>query len=584
MRFRLFTTITAAACLVAASVAGGETPPQGNETQEQRNARMAWWREAKFGLFIHWGIYAVPAGSYQGKQISGIGEWIQRTAEIPVATYRDYAKQFNPVNYHPESWADLAVEAGMRYVVITAKHHDGFALYPSEVTNWDVADATPYQRDLLTPLAEAVRRRGLKFGLYYSQAQDWVHPGGAKAGLKEGDGWDPAHCGNFDNYLSQIAVPQVREILSRFQPDVLWWDTPVWMNDARAAQFQPLLAACPTIIQNDRLGGNQRGDLTTPEQTIPSQGYPGRDWETCMTINDTWGFKQTDQNWKSPQTLVANLVDIASKGGNYLLNIGPDASGTIPAESVERLRQVGRWLKAHGESIYGSQASPLRKFHWGRCTRKSEGTNTVLYLHVLNWPADGQLLLPGIQGEVLSSVILGQTTPIPTQACDGGIQLTVPNSPTDSLCPTIKLVLRDTPSFDLQTITPDSDGVLRLLPSDSTLTGSAIRAKDHDGQSTLCYWVNPKDTAAWTCRPGHEGKYLLRIEASTPESGAVLMVQGPGKLACTVPQTGNYGSYQSIDVGELNLAKGQPVALSLVPVPDGWKPVNVRKVELIPLP
>lgn len=584
MRSRFFTIILAASTWVASPLCGEEAGPYTNESAQQRDNRMAWWREAKFGMFIHWGVYAVPAGTYQDAEVPGIGEWILRNAQIPVATYRQFASRFNPVHYQPETWADLARDAGMRYVVITAKHHDGFALFPSDASDWDVADATPWKQDLIAPLANAVRQRGLKFGLYYSQAQDWIHPGGAKAGFNEGEGWDPAHQGNFDRYLDQIAVPQVREILTRYQPDVLWWDTPVWMNDSRAAKFLPLLSLKPGIILNDRLGGSVHGDLTTPEQTIPSNGHPGRDWETCMTLNDTWGFKTSDKNWKSTQTLVTNLVDIASKGGNYLLNIGPDASGSIPQESIDRLREVGLWLKSHGESIYGTQASPLRKFDWGRCTRKSENSDTILYLHVLHWPQDGKLQVPGVQGELSSASWLASPSPVAAETADGGILLNIEGTAPDPLCPTLKLTFRGTPQFDTTTVTPDPDGVLRLLPPDSKLDGASIRAKDHDGLSTLCYWVNPKDTASWTFRPGHEGKYLLRIEASTPNQGAVLMVQGPGKLAYAVPQTGNYGTYQSTDVGELTLTKGQPVSVSLVPVPDAWQPVNIRKVELIPQP
>jgi alpha-L-fucosidase len=237
---------------------------------------MAWWRQAKFGMFIHWGIYAVPAGTYKGKKIRGVGEWIMLRGSIPVADYQAYAKQFNPVKYDPDAWAKLAEEAGMRYMVITAKHHDGFALFPSKASKWNVVDATPYGKDLIGPLAKAARAHGLKFGLYYSQAQDWNNPGGAKWGMKEGQGWDPAHKGSFDTYLKNVAVPQVREILTAYQPDVLWWDTPTWMNSKRAKPLSALLSLRPGIITNNRLGGGYRGDTDTPEQKIPATGLKGR--------------------------------------------------------------------------------------------------------------------------------------------------------------------------------------------------------------------------------------------------------------------------------------------------------------------
>ncbi len=332
-----------------------------NETSEQRDARMQWWRKARFGMFIHWGVYAVPAGTYKGEQIAGIGEWIMRRAETPVAEYKAFAKQFNPVHYDPDAWAALAERAGMKYIVITSKHHDGFALFPSEATDWDVVDATPYGKDLIGPLAEAARRHGLRFGLYYSQAQDWNHPGGAKAGLKEGEGWDDAHKGSFDAYLKSIAYPQVKEILTRYQPDILWWDTPVWMNQERADLLRPLLRLQPAIITNNRLGGGYRGDTDTPEQHIPATGIPGRDWEVCMTMNNTWGYKSYDNNWKSVEDLIHKLVDIASKGGNFLLNVGPKPDGTIPQASITRLEAVGKWMAINGESIYDTTASAFAK-------------------------------------------------------------------------------------------------------------------------------------------------------------------------------------------------------------------------------
>jgi alpha-L-fucosidase len=362
------------------------------ESREERHARMLWWREARFGMFIHWGVYSVPAGTYKGKRFEHIGEWIMLDAKIPVAEYRGYAKQFNPVKYDPDLWAQLAKDAGMKYMVITSKHHDGFALFPSDATDWDIADASPYGKDLIGPLAKAARGQGLKFGLYYSQAQDWVHPGGAKAhGYKPDKGWDPAHNDDFDQYLDKIAVPQVREILSRYQPDILWWDTPVGMNAKRAEKLAGLLELLPGIVTNDRLcRPDYPGDFGTPEQKIPDTGLD-RDWETCMTMNKTWGYKSWDHNWKSTELLIRNLVDIASKGGNYLLNIGPKSDGTIPEESITRLREIGQWMNINGEAIHATVASPTERPSWGRITTKPGDNSTTLYLHVFDWPSDGTL-------------------------------------------------------------------------------------------------------------------------------------------------------------------------------------------------
>ncbi|MCX6905698.1 MAG: alpha-L-fucosidase [Verrucomicrobia bacterium] len=347
--------ILMAGLIVAASMAGylplqAQPAPAAAsptvETKEQRDARMGWWREAKFGLFVHWGVYSVPAGYYHDQPVAGIGEWIMNRGKIPCAEYQAFAKQFNPVKFNAAEWVKIAKDAGMKYIVITSKHHDGFAMFCSKASKWNICDASPYGRDPLKDLAEACRKEGLKLGLgfYYSQAQDWNNGGSAARGK-----WDPAQEPDMDDYIDKTAVPQVREILTNYGrdiPAVLWWDTPRDMNPERAAKLAKVVKELrPDIITNNRLGGGFSGDTETPEQRIPPAGYPGRDWETCMTMNGTWGFKRDDNNWKSTETLIRNLCDIASKGGNYLLNVGPTSEGLIPQPSVERLREVGAWMK-----------------------------------------------------------------------------------------------------------------------------------------------------------------------------------------------------------------------------------------------
>ncbi|MBN1926391.1 MAG: alpha-L-fucosidase [Prolixibacteraceae bacterium] len=365
--------------------------------------KMEWWKDAKFGLFIHWGIYSVPAGVYEGKDIPGIGEWIMNNAKIPVAEYEKYASQFNPVEYNAEEWVKLAKEAGMKYIVITSKHHDGFALFDSKVSEYDVMDATPFKRDIIGELAAACKKYDMPLGLYYSQAQDWHEPGTAAIGGR----WDPAQEGDMDKYLDEKAVPQVTEILNNYgEIKILWWDTPADMTPERAAKFFPEMEKHPNLIYNDRLGGGFEGDLETPEQRIPATGIPGKNWESCMTMNDTWGFKKNDNNWKSTETLVRNLIDIASKGGNYLLNVGPTSMGIIPEPSVIRLKEVGAWMKTNGEAIYGTSANPFKKLDWGRCTKKINKNNVVLYFHVFDFPENGILTIPGLSADIFSAYAL----------------------------------------------------------------------------------------------------------------------------------------------------------------------------------
>jgi alpha-L-fucosidase len=365
--------------------------------------KMDWWKEAKFGMFIHWGLYSIPAGNWKDQQTKvGDGtEWIQSLLKIPVADYKPLAESFNPTQFNAEDYVLLAKEAGMKYIVLTSKHHDGFAMFKSS-DPFNIVDATPYKKDVVKALAEACKKHGIHFGLYYSQAQDWNHPGGsACSGL-----WDPAQEGSFDKYLDEVAVPQVEEILSNYNPEILWWDTPCEMTLERAAKFAPILAKYPNLIVNNRLCNGIAGDLDTPEQHIPATGIPGKNWESCMTMNGTWGYSVNDHNWKSSETLVRNLIDIVSKGGNYLLNVGPTSAGLIPEPSIERLKEVGAWIKNNGEALYGTTASPFDQLDWGRCTVKKAGRKNRLYLHVFDMPSDGKLLVPGLASSIKKAYAL----------------------------------------------------------------------------------------------------------------------------------------------------------------------------------
>lgn len=428
-----------------------------SETPEQRDARMQWWRDGRFGLFIHWGLYAIPAGTWDGKRINGIGEWIMDRANIPVADYEKLAAQFNPVKFDAAEWVRIAKDAGMKYLVITSKHHDGFCLFDSQVTDYTAVKAAPYGKDLLRQLSAECHRQGLKFCTYYS-IMDWHHPAQYRGSAER---YNPTkmHPERKQEYLTFMKA-QLKELLDTCNPEVLWFDGE-WVDwyteeDAREV-YRFLRELKPELIINNRVGKGRKGmeglnkgdqdyvgDFGTPEQQIPATGLPGVDWESCMTMNDTWGFKSYDDHWKSAETLIRNLVDIASKGGNYLLNVGPTAEGIIPAPSVERLAAMGRWMKVNRASLYRTSASPFTTLPWGRCTKKEFPGRTTLYLHVFDWPKDGKLVVPGLKSQPARCFLLSDPdkTLLTTGRDDSGVTVQLPAAAPDPICSVVVLNVR----------------------------------------------------------------------------------------------------------------------------------------------
>ena len=505
------------ACAGAAALDAPEAPAS-------RAERMRWWREARFGLFIHWGLYAVPAGEWQGG--TDHGEWIRDSARIPVGEYERFQGQFDPVRFDPDQWVALAREAGMRYLVITSKHHDGFGLFDSAQTDWDVM-GTPFRRDVLAMLSAACARGGVRFCTYHS-IMDWHHPD-----YLPRRPWEladrPAAGADYERFEDYLHA-QVREVITKYDPGVLWFDGEwenTWTHERGVELYELCRSLDPDLIVNNRVdvhrGGmagfsessEAVGDFGTPEQEIPASGLPGVDWETCMTMNDHWGWNKSDQDWKSVETLVRNLIDVASKGGNYLLNVGPKADGTFPDEAIERLKGIGAWMKKHGDAIHGTSASPFEELPWGRVTMKRNGADSILYLHVFERPADGRLVLPGLGSEPLSAGWLAGPRlllPVKREGTDVVVQL--PGTLTDPIASVVTLGIKGEPVvYRAPEIVAESD--LFVLPIAVTIDckGPGLDvlytldgSEPGPGSARFTEAFELTDSAVVSARAFHEGK------------------------------------------------------------------------------
>ncbi|MBP7276312.1 MAG: alpha-L-fucosidase [Kiritimatiellae bacterium] len=400
MRIRIHLGLAAAIlCMAGARAAEPDFAAAAARAEASRDERMAWWREARFGMFIHWGLYSVAADDWPGIPNGRYSEWLMSRG-VPHEEYRrELTRRFDPNAYDPAAWAALAREAGMQYVVLTTKHHEGFSLWDSAATDYDVADNTPCGRDMLAPFVEAVRAAGLRVGFYYA-ILDWYHPDYVPR-RKDNDSRPPAEPEVFGRYLD-FMERQVRELLTGYgRVDVLWWDGG-WEHNAeeqRAARLNGLAYALqPHILLGDRNG--LPGDFATPEQKLPDP-LPQRDWESCLTINGSWGYHRRDRNWKSSEELIRTLSLTATGGGNLLLNVGPDANGVIPEPQVTRLKEIGRWMRAHAPAIRGTARWPLAGgTPWGGGTvRVRPDGSGSLYLH-LHRPSDaGSARLSGVRVE-----------------------------------------------------------------------------------------------------------------------------------------------------------------------------------------
>ena len=551
--------------LLATVGARAQSAPPATEVTPQQ--RLQWFQHDKFGLFIHFGPYSVLTGEWQGRRVP-VGteaEWIMQRFNIPVADYRAMAHQLNPVRFNANEWVGLAKAAGMKYLVFTAKHHDGFAMYRSQITDYNIVDWTPFKRDLLKELAIACRKQGIRLGIYYSQREDWDDPDGY------GNNWDYDRTKkNFDRYLEMKSKPQLHELLTRYGPiSLIWFDRGLETRD-QAQDFVDIVRDLqPRCLVNGRVGSYNQ-DLVGDYQEMNDQGMPvggiEEAWETPQTLNTTWGFSKFDQEWKPPAVVIHLLVETVSKGGNYLLNVGPRPDGTMPPAAVAILHRVGAWMQQNGESIYGTTASPLPEYPWGRTTVKGD----KVYLHVFNWPVDNLLRVSHLGNNAVKSahLVIRPAESLVIRRNDGVVLVALPPRIPDLNDTVVVLQMAGPLKVDPPLVTAGSDIPFHLDYMNGVTAGKAIKRFNRKGSFFISKWTGPEDSVTWHLLVSQAGSYKVQLKyaaRSEWQGGKYSLTIGSQTLSGTVEPTGEDFDYRTIDLGKITLAQAGPISVRLQP-------------------
>ncbi|WP_293974926.1 alpha-L-fucosidase [Sphingomonas sp.] len=502
------------------------------------------FNQDRFALFVHWGVYAEAAGVIRGKRWYGASEWLMHNSRTPTAEYLELAGRFNPVDFDARRWVRMVKDAGIRYIVITAKHHDGFAMFKSKVSKRNIVDGTPFHRDPLKELAEAAKAEGIGLGFYYSQFQDWTEPNGA------GNDWeyDPKKA-DFREYFDRKVVPQVTELLTNYGPvREIWFDTPGTMPREYSERLRALVKKLqPECLLNSRIG-NGLGDYASPgdSEVTPARRAQGNS-EVIFTHNRSWGYSSIDNDYKSTDTLITLLVSSASRGSNFMINTGPDGKGHIPADAEKKLLGVGAWLKVNGESVYGTTRSPLPQMPWGVATQRAN----KLYLHVLAWPRDGILRIPGFVGDVTRASMLdgGETLTI---AKDAGLAITLPIKRPDTVDAVVvvetQAPLADAHMGPIGLSTAYGRQILEVADADIVGQGpqlQLVRTQLYMGDLRKYYTVtgldDPAKAITWKVQVDAAGDYHVDLEYSATAEQAGKegwVISGDQKLPFGVVRSG----------------------------------------------
>lgn len=628
LRILLFLIFTFEFCISASSQTGDEDREMFNRGKERdkqmideaingwwtnsmktQAQRIEWWKQAKFGMFIHWGIYSLPGGEWKGKPVSGYAEHLMRKEKISRKEYLDLAHRFNPVLFNAEEWILHAKNAGMKYFVITAKHHDGFALYNSKVSDFDITDQTPFKRDPMAELAAAAKKHGIRFGFYYSHAFDWEHPDapgndweynnpGGDKNLFGGRNWYDLHpelLPKAQKYVTEKAIPQIKELITKYHPDIIWFDTPHKLPLSENIRILKAIRETDSIIVvNGRLARNSAnnfGDyLNTADR--PAEFYPVvGNWEAIPTTNESYGYHKFDNSHKSVSHFIRLLANAASRGGNLLMNIGPKGDGAFDQKDLVILNGIGNWLKKNAESIYGAGAGKLPLQNWGVSTTKEN----KIYLHVFNWPADGKLYVGGVGSSITKAYLLAE--PARKFAVNvlpaGDISLTLPVSAPDTVNTVIVLERRHPNVQDNSYffIAPGRT-THRLLAFDAMQNGKGFGYGD--GKTNRYYvegWKNTDQGLAWKIRAIAPGRFKVTIKYLAPQetSGGTytFQVNAQDQKLFSVERKVSVAAENTVvteDIANISFDRGGEYLVSILPSKiEKTELMKLLEIQLIPL-
>ncbi|WJH32391.1 alpha-L-fucosidase [Paenibacillus sp. CC-CFT747] len=535
---------------------------------EGHDGRLAWWREARVGLFVHWGLYSLPGGIWRGEEVkASYAEHLMLRAKIPAAEYETIADDFRAEHFDAKLWARTARRAGLKYLIFTAKHHDGFAMYDSDVSDYNIAKRTPFGRDPLEELAEACREEGVKLCVYYSHSMDWHHPD------SQGNTWDyPGNIGAYDDvpswvenedkrtryesYLHTFALPQVKELLEKYGPiGLMWFDCGHKLTEEQGAAFvRQVREVQPDCLVNRRVWKEPFGDYGNSSDNQPHVRVPRKDWESVATLNDSWGYKANDTNWKTAEAVLRQMIDVLSLNGNFVINVGPTGDGAFDPKSVELLDELGAWMKRNGEAVYGTEKSPIGKPPWGRCTVKG----STLYGYLFDPPASGRLVVPGLRNPVQRAYLLADPDrlPLPVSRLGGeDLQIELPVMDDSVTIPVVALEFEGEPDANPVALLVEADYPNVFGAFDADLAGPCVRydtgKKDRDN---LIGWQSPRDEASWSFRTNGPGRFGVTVTygAGAGAAGGNLLLAvtpkpahsevPPLKLAAAIEATGAVSS------------------------------------------